>query len=229
MVSRKGETTVNVDLLKRVPLFENLTDAELSSLAEVTQIRTFPKDNMIIWARDEGDSLFVTSSGRVKVSVMAKDGREMILSELGPGEFFGDMSLLDGQPRSANVTTMEETEALVIRRSDFLRALQTYPSIAVQLLVVLASRLRNADRQTANLALLGIADRICNVLVGLAEEEGVQTEHGYVIKNRPTHQTLANMTGTVRETVTRVLRRLEENGYIKTQGRELVILKQDQD
>ena len=220
---------MEVDLLRRIPLFENLTDADLNSLAEVTQVRTFPKDSMIIWARDEGDSLFVTGSGRVKVSVVGKDGREMILSELGPGEFFGDMSLLDGQPRSANVTTLEETEALVIRRPDFLRALQTYPSIAVQLMVTLASRLRKADHQIASLALLGIADRICSVLLGLAEEGGVETEEGYVIRRRPTHQTLANMTGTVRETVTRVLRRLEENGYIQTRGRELVILKRDRE
>ena len=151
----------------------------------------------------------------------------MILSELGPGEFFGDMSLLDGEPRSANVTALEETEALVIRRPDFHRALRQYPSIGVHMMVTLASRLRQADYQTATLALLGIADRISTVLLSIAEEEGVETDEGIVIRRRPTHQMIANLTGTARETVTRVMTRLSDAGYIRSRGRELVILKQD--
>ena len=226
-VSRSG--AVISDLLKQVPLFADLTGSELEALADVTLVRSFPKDCMIIWAEDEGDSLFVIRAGQVKVSVMAPDGREIILSTLGQGEFFGDMSLLDGQPRSANVTTIEPTEVLVIRRGDFSLAIRQHPGIAVQLMVTLAARLRKADHQTANLALLGITDRISSVLIELAQAEGVETAEGYVIRRRPTHQVLASMTGTARETVTRVLRRLNEEGYIRTRGRQLVILKQDRD
>ncbi len=220
---------MNVDLLKRVPLFEGLTEAELNALTEVTQVRTFPKNCMVILADDRGDSFFVIDTGRVKVSVTAADGREVILSVLGPGEFFGDMSLLDGQPRSANVTTFEESDLLVIRRSDFLQALQFHPGIGVKLMVGLASRLRKADRQIASLALLGITDRVCTVLLSLAEDQGDEVAEGFVIRKRPTHQVLANMAGVARETVTRVLRRLEGEGYIMSRGRELVILKRDQE
>ncbi|MCZ6635903.1 MAG: Crp/Fnr family transcriptional regulator [bacterium] len=215
------------ELLKKVPLFANLADGELDALAQVTLLRTFSKNAMIIWAEDEGDSFFAIQSGEVKVSATGKDGREIILSTLGPGEFFGDMSLLDGEPRSANVTALEETEALVMRRSDFHRALRQYPSIGVHMMVTLASRLRHADYQTATLALLGITDRISSVLLSIAEEEGVETDEGIVIRKRPTHQMIANLTGTARETVTRVMSRLSHEGYIRSRGRELVILKQD--
>ena len=135
------------------------------------------------------------------------------------------MSLLDGRPRSANVTTLEESNLLVVRRPDFLRALQYHPGIAIKLMVGLASRLRKADRQITGLALLGIADRLCSVLLTLAEDQGSETEEGLVIRDRPTHQVLASMAGTARETVTRVMGRLEDEGYLRVRGRELVILK----
>jgi CRP-like cAMP-binding protein len=182
---------------------------------------------MVIWAEDEGDAFFVIQSGQVKVCVTAPDGREIILSSLGPGDFFGDMALLDGRPRSANVITLTKTEAWMLRRADFLRALNVYPSIAVHLMVSLAARLRKADLQTANLALLGIADRISNVLLTFAAENGFETPEGIVIRKRPTHQMIASMTGTARETVTRVLQRLTQEGYIRSQGRQLLILKRN--
>ena len=213
------------NLFKNVPLFEDLTKAELNALNEVIQVRRFPKNCMIILADDRGDSFFVIHRGRAKVSVNAADGREMILSILGPGEFFGDISLLDGRPRTANVSTLEDSELFVIRRPDFHRAIQRHPDIAVKLMVTIASRLRKADRQIGGLALLGMTDRICSMLLNLAEEEGTETEEGLVIKKRPTHQVLANMVGTSRETVTRVLTRLEGEGYIVSRGRQLVILK----
>ena len=216
---------MKVDLLRKVSLFEGLNEEEVETLADVTQIRKFPKNCMVILADEQGDSFFVIDSGKAKVSVTAADGREVILSVLGPGEFFGDMSLLDDHPRSANVTTLEVSDLLVIRRSDFLDAIQSHPSIAIKLMVTLAHRLRSADRQTANFALLGITDRICNVLLSVAEEQGVETEDGIIIEKRPTHQVLASMAGTARETITRVLNRLESEGYIRSQGRKLVIMK----
>ena len=218
---------MKADLLMQAPLFAELTPVECAALADAMAVRSFPKDCMVIWAEDEGDSFFVIQSGQVKVSVMAPDGREIILSSLGPGEFFGDMALLDGHPRSANVTTLTATEALILRRGDFLQALLKYPSIAVHVMVSLAKRLRKADHQTANLALLGIADRISQVLLSIAEEDGYETPEGFVIRRRPTHQMIASMTGTSRETVTRVLNRLKREGYIRSRGRQLVILKRE--
>ena len=215
------------ELLKKVSLFEGLDDNELRALADSTVLRTFPKDNVIILAEEQGDTLFVIQRGRVKVSIVSEDGREVILSTLREGDFFGDMALLDSKPRSANVTAMEETELLMLRRSDFLRLIQGIPQIAIKLLAVLAGRLRKTDRKIEGLALSDVTGRITQTLLQLAEEQGVYTQEGMYIRNRPTHQDLANMSGTTRETVTRILKRLEKQGYIVSRGRDLVILKED--
>ena len=221
------ETTIAV--LQRVPLFECLDTEEVAGLAEVTSIQRFARNALVILAEDHGDSFFIIRSGKVKVSVTGPDGREIILSLLGPGEFFGELSLLDGHPRSADVTTVERTELLMIRRTDFVRVIHDYPVIPTHLMVTLASRLRKSDRQVAGLALLGISERISSVLLSIAEEQGVETEDGILIAKRPTHQVLASMAGTARETVTRVMKRLIDEGYVRVDGRRLVILKQTRD
>ena len=215
------------ELLKRVSLFEGLNDEELSTLSQVALPRLFPKDRVVIMAEDEGDTLFVISTGQVKVSIVSEDGREVILSMLGKGNFFGEMSLLDGHPRSANVTTMQETELLMVRRADFLRLIQNKPQIAVKLLAVLASRLRKTDRKIKGLALSDVTGRITQTLLQLAEEQGATTPEGILIHNRPRHQDLANMSGTTRETVSRVLKRLESQGYIVHKGKDLLIVGSD--
>ena len=215
------------ELLKRIPLFEGLNDEELSTLSQVALPRLFPKDRVVIMAEDEGDTLFVISTGQVKVSIVSEDGREVILSMLGKGNFFGEMSLLDGHPRSANVTTMQETELLMVRRADFLRLIQNKPQIAVKLLAVLASRLRKTDRKIKGLALSDVTGRITQTLLQLAEEQGSPIPEGVLIHNRPTHQDLANMSGTTRETVSRVLKRLESQGYIVHKGKDLLIVGAD--
>ena len=215
--------------LKRVPLFECLEPDELGGLVDVMSLQKFSRNALVILAEDQGDSFFIIRSGKVKVSVTGPDGREIILSLLGPGEFFGELSLLDGHPRSADVTTIEPTELLMIRRSDFVRVIQDYPVIPTHLMVTLASRLRKSDHQVAGLALLGISERISSVLLQLAEEQGRETDEGIVLSKRPTHQVLASMAGTARETVTRVMKRLSDEGYIRTDGRRLIILKQTRD
>ena len=217
--------TSTIALLKNVSLFEGLEENELRALAETTSTRTFPKDNVIILAEDQGDTMFIIQRGRVKVSIVSEDGREVILSSLGPGDFFGDMSLLDSKPRSANVTATEETDLLMLHRADFIRLIQTIPQIAIKLLAVLAGRLRKTDRKIEGLALSDVTGRITQTLLQLAEDQGVYSQEGVLIRNRPTHQELANMSGTTRETVSRILKRLENQGYIAYRGRDLIILK----
>ena len=215
------------ELLKRVPLFEGLNDNELGALSQMATLRPFPRERVVIMAEEEGDTLFVIHSGQVKVSIVSEDGREVILSILSAGDFFGEMSLLDGNPRSANVTTMQETELLMLRRSDFVRLIQNAPQIAVKLLSVLAGRLRKTDRQIEGLALSDVTGRITQTLLQLADEHGTPTPEGILVRNRPTHQDLANMSGTTRETVSRVLKRLENQGYIAAKGKDLLIVGTD--
>ena len=217
----------NVSFLRQVPLFESLDDAEIDALSDLTFTRTFAKEAVIILAEEEGDTLFIIKSGQVKVSIVSEEGREVILSLLGSGAVFGELSLLDGKPRSANVVATEDTELVMLRRSDFVQLIYKTPQIATALLAELASRLRKTDRQIEGLALLDVTSRISETLLQLASEQGSETEEGVVISNRPTHQELANMSGTTRETVSRVLKRLESQGYIISKGRKLVILRED--
>ena len=218
---------MDASFLRNVSLFESLTDEELEALAQMTITRTFSKDNVIILAEEEGDALFIIEKGQVKVSIVSEDGREVILSMLGDGAVFGELSLLDGKPRSANVIATEDTNLVMLRRQDFLQLLFKVPQIAIALLAELASRLRRTDRQIEGLALLDVTSRISETLLQLASDQGVETETGVLIQNRPTHQELANMSGTTRETVSRVLKRLETQGYINCKGRTISIMREE--
>lgn len=213
--------------LRKVSLFESLSDAEIAALAEVTITRRFARDGVIILAEEQGDTLSIIRSGQVKVSILSEEGREVILTLLGPGAVFGELSLLDGKPRSANVIATQDTELIMLRRPDFLQLVCRVPQIATALLAELASRLRKTDRQIEGLALLDVTSRISETLLQLAAEHGVETQTGVLIRERPTHQDLANMSGTTRETVSRVLKRLESQGYIACEGRTITILRED--
>jgi len=215
----------HIDFLRNVSLFESLDQQELEALSDVAFTRTFSKDNVIILAEEEGDTLFILKKGQVKVSIVSEEGREVILSLLGPGSVFGELSLLDGKPRSANVVATEETDLLMLRRADFLQLIYKTPQIATALLAELATRMRKTDRQIEGLALLDVTSRISDTLLQLATEQGAETTDGVTIESRPTQQELANMSGTTRETVSRVLKRLESQGYINRNGRKITILR----
>lgn len=212
--------------LRQVALFDCLGEPELEALAELTFTRGFDKGQVIILAEESGDTLFIIRSGQVKVSLLHEDGKEFILSLLGEGEVFGELSLLDDRPRSANVTALEKTELVMLRRADFLGLVARVPQIAVSLLEELASRLRRTDDQVEGLALLDVHHRVARTLLRLADDSGEATPEGVVVR-RPTHQQLANMSGTTRETVSRVLKRLEGQGYIACEGRAITILRED--
>src|SRR5512135_2377330 len=133
------------DVLKKVPLFSDLTEADLGGFAEVAREREYPKNSVILFEDDPGDALYVVSGGQVKVVLIGEDGREVILSVLGDGDFFGEMSLIDSEPRSAHVIAMRASRLLVLRRDDFQQQLEQHPSIALKVLKVMVQRLRRAD------------------------------------------------------------------------------------
>jgi CRP-like cAMP-binding protein len=150
------------------------------------------------------------AGGQVKVVLIGEDGREVILSVLAQGDFFGEMSLIDDEPRSAHVIAMEDAQLLVLRREDFQRALEEYPRIALGLLRALSRRLRRADDKIGALVLLDVLGRVARVLLELADESG-----GDLITKRVTHHTLAQMIGSSRETVSRTIRELADRGLIE--------------
>ena len=206
------------DFLATVPLFKLLHASELARFAELVREKTYPKGSVILFENDPGDSLFVVRSGRVKVVLVAEDGREVILGILGASEHFGELSLIDEQPRSAHVIAMEDSSLLVLHRDDFRRRVEANPSVAWSMLVELSHRLRKADGQIGSLVLLDVPGRIARLLLDTAD-----AGDGERIEKPLTHQTIAHLIGASRETVSRAMREFEEAGWIAMERRRVRI------
>jgi len=205
------------DFLSTVPLFKSI-GAEVANFAQMAREKTYPKGSVILFEDDPGDSLFVVRDGRVKVVLVAEDGREVILGILGVGEHFGELSLIDDQPRSAHVVAMEDSTLLVLRREDFRRRVEQSPQVAWALLVEMSRRLRRADDKIGSLVLLDVPGRIARVILDAAEEGGKEE-----IEKPLTHQTIAHVIGASRETVSRAMREFVESGWITTERRRIKI------
>jgi len=214
----------NIELLKTVSLFWDLDKTELGYISDKMVSKKFESGNLIFLEESEGKNLFFVIEGSVKVTRLSKDGREVILAMLNAGDFFGEMSLLDGEARSANVIALEKTEVLSLNRDDFLIVLHDYPKIAIQLLKEMTSRLRKSDRQIVSLSLSDAEKRIALCIVRFADEQGVIKNGQVTIPKIPIQQDIANMAGTSRETVSRAMSLLTEEKYIERNGKELKIL-----
>src|SRR5213083_3606649 len=191
---------------------------ELERVAEITRERSYPRNSVILFEDDPGDALYVVAQGQVKVVLIGEDGREVILSVMGEGEFFGEMALVDDEPRSAHVIAMEDSTLLVLRREDFQGILKQTPSIALALLRELSRRLRRVDEKVGSLVLLDVNGRVAQLLLDLADETD-----GQRITRRLTHHTIAQMIGSSRETVSRTMRDLVEKGWIAVSRKDITI------
>jgi CRP-like cAMP-binding protein len=211
------------EVLRTVPIFSELSDEDITSLARLALRKRYPKDTVVFFENEEGDFFFTILEGRIKVTILGDDGREVILSVLGPGDFFGEMALLDNEPRSATAIAVEESELLSLHRNDFQTVLNDNKSITSALIRVLSARLRRANHQISTLALLDVYGRVARVIVDMAREEGKRLRDGRIAFRRATHQEIANRIGTTRETVTRMLKDLERQGLIHVEGKEIVV------
>jgi CRP-like cAMP-binding protein len=205
-------------VLEKVPLFGQLGPADLQRVLELARERAYPKNSVILFEDDPGDALYVVATGQVKVVLIGEDGREVILSVLGEGEFFGEMALIDDEPRSAHVIAMEDSTLVVLRREDFQNILMQVPAIALALLKELSRRLRRGDEKVGSLVLLDVNGRVAQLLLELADEEG-----GERITRRLTHHTIAQMIGSSRETVSRTMRDLVDKGLIHISRKDITI------
>ncbi|MBS1271732.1 MAG: CRP-like cAMP-activated global transcriptional regulator [Candidatus Marinimicrobia bacterium] len=215
---------MDTSILATVPIFADLDGDALDKLSGLLRKRTYPKNKMILMEEDEGDMLFIIDEGSVKITRISEDGREVILSMLNAGDFFGEMSIFDGDARSANVVTLEESEVFLLKRSDFLHLLEKYPGISISLLQELAGRIRKSDELIESLSLGDAENRIALTLLRLADDLGIYKAGKVEIDNLPYQQDIANMAGTSRETVSRTLKLLEDKGYIQKDGHSLTIL-----
>lgn len=199
--------------LKMVSIFSELSDETLHRIEQQLSEKRYKKNNLIIFEDDRGLSLFIIKSGRVKISRISEEGGEVILAILGEGDFFGEISVIDGLSRSATVTSLDDVELLVMKREDFLNILKTYPSVSVALLKELTTRIRKSDAQIKSLSLRNARGRVASTLIRLAEDIGKTKDGRVIIPELPLQRDLANIAGTSRETISRVIASLEKDGY----------------
>ena len=220
-------------LLKGVDLFSELTEEQLGLLANLVVVQDFNRDETVVL---EGDcsmkALYLIASGTVQVYMTGVDGRETILSFLERGDFFGEMSLIDGEPRSASVRTVTDAQLMIIHREPFLTLIRQTPEIAMSLLSEMSKRLRKANKQIGSLSTMSVSGRVAGTLLNLMEERGmrIHTDNGQmvtVIHNRPTQQQLADMSGTTRETVSRICSLLVKANAIAMTGKDIVIFDEN--
>jgi len=203
-----------IDLLRKVPLFSELDERELASIAALASSIEIRKKSIVVQESDPGDSMYVILSGEVKVSTYSVDGREVVLALLGKGSFFGEMSLLDEQPRSANVTTMQDSTFANIRRRDLVPVLMEQPAIALKLLTEVASRLRKTSRVLERISSMDVSHRLYAHLVDHCMRFSQPDQDGRYNTVLPTHQLLADQLSTSRETISRAISQLKKDGIL---------------
>jgi len=210
---------VSTTLLRNVPLFANLDEQQLGVLARVVVRKNVGRNAKVIGAGDPTDSLYIVINGRLKVLMGDEQGREVILSILGPGEFFGEMGLLDDSPRSASVVTLEACELLTISKTEFKRSLAENSDLSLMVMRGLVKRLREADRKIGSLALMDVYGRVARLLLEMAED----VDGEKVVVKKLSKQDIAKMIGASREMVSRVMKDLQLGGYIEVRGRSIAL------
>jgi CRP/FNR family transcriptional regulator, cyclic AMP receptor protein len=205
-------------LLRGISLFAQLRESELDQIGQLAHVREYSKNSIILSGTGPGDTLYIVISGKVKSMLIAEDGREVILSMLGAGEFFGEMALFDDDPGATTVIASEESQLLLLRRDDLYRQVMEMPGVAIGLLRSLSRRLKEADHKIGGLILLDVPGRVSHLLLQLAVPYD-----GKRIPKPPTHQVMAQMVGSSRETVSRVLGEFSSHGIISIPKGEIIL------
>lgn len=213
--------------LRSVPLFDGVPDRAIDIAASAMRPRRFPAQTVIFQEGDTGDALYVLSEGMVKLSKIDLGGHEKTLAILQPPEFFGEMALLGEPGRSATALALAEIEALLLFEDDLRRLMEHYPKVSMNLTATLARRLRGMDDEAQVLSYKDAQGRVAYVLLRLFRGGVVEAMGSEQALVRLTHQDLASMAGTSRETVTRALKALEQAGVIETRPKEVIITDAD--
>jgi CRP-like cAMP-binding protein len=222
------ETRTPAQTLATVPLFGGLDEAGLDSIARGLRARRFRRGETIFHLGDPGDALFIVASGIVKITLPSETGDEAILATLRPGDFFGELALLDGAPRSATAVALEPTETLVLPRDRFRELISAEPAIRDALLAALARELRRLTIHVEELHFLDIAGRLAAVLARLAGEQGIRVAGGAIRLAAPlTQSDLASMVGCTRQSVNRLLGLFVDDGLIRLERDAILVTDYD--
>ncbi len=214
-----------LELLKGVYIFAEVNEKHLEDILSHCHERRYPKGEIIVSENEKGDSMFLILEGEVKVSLVSEDGKEIILSTLIKGDFFGEMSLLDGEPRSANVIALSDVDLLELSREDFLVEIVSNRHIASAILKVLSKRLREANDRILGLMSKDVFDRLAEYFQKEAKLKGRELIDGSVVFERLPQSEIAAIVGSSRETVTRAMKEMVDRGMIITSGKQIILKK----
>lgn len=208
-----------LEALRAIPLFSKVRDEDLEALAKVVIERRFAKNTTIVEEGLPGEYMYAIREGRVKVTKASEDGREKILSFFEAGAFFGDMSLFDQEPRSASVKTLEDCRLFALSRRDVLQILRRSPDFSLAVIDVLIARLRETGEQASSMSFQRVKARTQGLFNRIAQKQ----EDGRHMTPSLTHQQIADMIGTSRETVTRVVKKLKQEDWLDQEGKRYVV------
>jgi CRP/FNR family transcriptional regulator, cyclic AMP receptor protein len=213
----------NLDLIRRVPLFSTLTQAQAESVADAVVKRRYKRGELIVEQGKKSNFLAIVLTGRARVITTDTRGREVILATMNPGDYVGEMSLIDNQPHSATVRAEVQTDVLILGRVEFARCLPENTSMAYAVMKGLVQRLRHADRKIESLALMDVYGRVARALLEFAHTD---KDGRLVIRDRVSRQDVAKMIGASREMVSRVMKDLEDRGFIEVDEDGCTIIKE---
>jgi CRP-like cAMP-binding protein len=223
-----GRPVNTAELLRRVSFLAELTDAELDELGGNLRLRRCRKGATIFTEGDDGDCMYVIEEGWVKIALTSPEGKEATLRLCGAGDFFGEMALLDGEPRSADAHAQTPTKLMLLGRADFLRFLERRPSVAVRLLASLSRRLRHTTQQVHDAAFLDVPGRLASVLADLGDPPEPHVAAGRGLPHSMTQSELASLIGATRESVNKWLGFYERHGLIRRTKAGITVLDPEQ-
>ncbi|MFW5996111.1 MAG: Crp/Fnr family transcriptional regulator [Halanaerobiaceae bacterium] len=209
--------------ISELPLFNDLGEDEIEVLKDYIFVREYEPDQFLFLEGEEADSFYVILEGEVRIVRETLTGKEKILKILCAGEFFGEMGILEDKSRSATARITEKSRLLVISREKFLNFVRQYPEVVFNIIIVLSQRLRRANREIEELAFLDVEDRLHKLLLRRAKKEAGE----YVIHQQVTHQELARLLGTSRETVTRAFGKLKDKEVVETREQGEIVVREE--
>ena len=205
---------VKIDFLRNIKLFASLSDEELLMISNKVFIEEFKKNEVILQEEDTNEYMYIILFGNVKVTQTTKDGKEIILSMHKSDDFFGEISLIDGKTSPATVTATDNSLIAIVSKRDFYALIFNQDKVLENLLTILCSRLRDSWKRIELLNFKNASDRIKMIFLMLSYDNGKKTDEGIVLNIKMTHQNIADMTGLTRETVTRIIDKLQTAGEI---------------
>jgi CRP-like cAMP-binding protein len=223
MGSKVPLVPIDQEVIRKAPLFTALDDvAAASLLANMVSVK-ISKGSILFAEGDEGDQLYVIAEGKLKLGTSSGDGRENLLSILGPGEMFGELSLFDPGPRTSTATAVTDAKLLSLGQEKLLPWLAENPKVSLQLLARLAQRLRRTNEAVGDLVFSDVPGRVAKALIDLGERFGKKTDEGLFVHHDLTQEELAQLVGASRETVNKALADFAGRNWLKLDGRAVLI------